>query len=280
MKITIDREAHDLVSAWVRAASPSEIGGIGYVTMVEKGQFHVSKFVLLEQEATAGSVDFEGEAYVEEITQAASENREDELRLSWHSHGNGGVFWSGIDENGIVEYKSLGMPWLLSLVFNDDGDILGRLDIFNSDIIDQIKFKDVDVAINATDAEIELDKKAEEDIKKFIKKPKFSGYTNPNKSQTKDEKKEESAFKRIYDGAWGSAWSDDDNWEDEEDANIIEEMPQYIDKDDFLDPTRYVILEMEYGTKNVEAWEEELFGEVLSLTIEDEDDDEVRILTP
>jgi hypothetical protein len=272
MLITIDPEAHKLVNSWVHAASPSEIGGIGYVELVDKGLFHISEFVLLEQEASVGSVDFEGEAYVEEIMRAAEDHKENELRLSWHSHGSMDTYWSSIDEKGITEYKSVGMPWLVSLCFNTEGSILGRLDIFDHETCDHIKFEDVDASV---DLEPELLERAKEDVKKFVKKPssninaRYTGY-DPNRSVKQHVK---------------NAWDDEDNGSDDDD---IMDMPNYIEAGDFIDPTRFAIMEMQYGSKTVEHWEDELFYEgVLTLGeaddlvgFTDDDDDEVRILTP
>jgi hypothetical protein len=127
----------------------------------------------------------------------------------------------------------------------------------------------------SVDLEPELLERAKEDVKKFVKKPssninaRYTGY-DPNRSVKQHVK---------------NAWDDEDNGSDDDD---IMDMPNYIEAGDFIDPTRYAIMEMQYGSKTVEHWEDELFYEgVLTLGeaddlvgFTDDDDDEVRILTP
>jgi hypothetical protein len=40
------------------------------------------------------------------------------------------VFWSGTDETAMSPAQNVGKPWLLSVVGNKKGDLLGRLDIY------------------------------------------------------------------------------------------------------------------------------------------------------
>lgn len=287
MLITADREAHDYVSALVKLAS-GEIGGIGYVQLVDKGHFHVSEFVLLDQEASWASVEFDSDSYIQEITRAAEEGRENELRLSWHSHGNLDTYWSGTDEEGIKEYRALGMPWLVSLVFNKDGNYEARLDIFDHETADQIKLLDMDYEVESIDEAII--EKAEEDIKKLVKKPKTwksayqSGYQGGYRSNSgKSSSEKDKPVDRP-------SYEDDDD--QTEKTIVIPQLPHWLEINDFMNPDRYAILEMEYGSVIVEAWEDEMFDdqgfdstdwfdadEVIESTAK-EDDDELRILTP
>ena len=299
MHITADREAHLYVSALV-AVAPGEIGGIGYVQLVDKGHFHISEFVLLEQEATFGSVDFEGDAYVQEITRAAEDNRENELRLSWHSHGDMDTYWSRTDEEGVKEYAALGMPWLVSLVFNKAGEVEGRLDIFDHETASQIKLTELEYEVEFSS---EIMERAEEDVKKLVKKPKvkyssaYGGNTNRYKGSSKSpatEKNEHMPTDKRTQEMYSQAWADyetelDDDFDfgkddkDDEDGEILP-MPSWLEVEDFLDVTRYSIMEMEYGSACVEAWEEELFHSdgTTDLTVVEDDDgnEELRILTP
>jgi hypothetical protein len=69
------------------------------------------------------------------FTERQKINSNDDLgdyKLWWHSHYNFGTFWSGIDDNTIesMDQETKEDNWLLSIVGNQKGDMLCRLDVF------------------------------------------------------------------------------------------------------------------------------------------------------
>lgn len=251
MDVSVDKGAHDYVMAVV-AAAKGEVGGIGYVELESPGSLRVSEFVLLEQEADAASVDFEGDAYIEEITRAAEEGKENQLRCSWHSHGDLATYFSTTDEKGVIEYSQLGMPWLLSLVFNKKGDVSGRVDIFDNELTDQITLSDVAYFV---EQDVELLERAKEDVERLVKKPKYPT-VKPKSASEKNKSGKQKEYEEKAASMYRAAWLDDDD-EDEFEENM--EMPDYLEISDFMDDTNIQIMEMTYGRANVERWEKEIF---------------------
>jgi hypothetical protein len=101
----------------------------------------------------------------------------EDLRFSWHSHGNLGVSWSGTDEQGVNKYLSNGVPWLASIVVNRDGDMLGRLDIQGVPIVERVAFKNFPVErvmIDRTEGQ------AARDVEQFVSKHVPRTITGPN----------------------------------------------------------------------------------------------------
>lgn len=208
MKVKIANDAFEFVNACVNCASRYEVGGLFTCKKTGDGEFLIDKFYLLEQEVTHGSVDFDGEEINLLIERLAAENKLNDLRGSWHSHGNGNVFWSAIDEHAIDDYKNNNeMPWLLSLVFNTDGDILARIDIFDSSAIGHITMNDLDVEITSSKA---VRQKVEELISHRVSKKKyFSGGKRKNKKRKDKDQDAIEAGKRGS-GRSSSALEDDD----------------------------------------------------------------------
>lgn len=241
LKIEVDNAAHNYVTECVRLAE-GEIGGIGYVELVQPGLFYISDFVLLPQEASWASVDFDDKSYIAEITKAAENGKEDQLRVSWHSHGTMDTYFSGTDDQGIKEYKALGMPWLLSLVFNKKGDIAHRVDIFDSEVSSQITMSDFEYHVVIDDG---LAKKAEEDVKQFVKKPKSTTVVH-----------------KGYKGGSGGKHSNTSSQKDyviretdsEADLDIAMAL---LSVDSIDDPADRALLEMHFGKKEVADWVDE-----------------------
>jgi hypothetical protein len=125
---------------------------------------------------------------------------------------------------------------------------------------------------------------AEKDVKKFVtaKKQKwatsYSGYQSSNKKKDDDDDETGDNPNKGVNRLDSQAWSDDD-----ENDSDIDEMPDWLEKEDFMDSTSYAIMEMQFGTKNVEAWEEQLWGDSGFIIVDseaEEDEEETRILTP
>jgi hypothetical protein len=110
--VTIDYMAYQKIMHWVNA-SEYEVSGLGKV-IVDKQTIRVVDAMLLPQRNTAGSTDIEPE----DVGKAMFELRHTpgDLRLWWHSHVKGGVFWSGTDDDTMAKLAAAG--WFLNIVFN------------------------------------------------------------------------------------------------------------------------------------------------------------------
>lgn len=170
----------------------SEVSGCGLVEVQEKQvggelfrEFRITELILPEkQDNSASSTDID-EAMVHSIMHKMIQENKDmnKLRLHWHSHASMSVFHSGTDEDN---YKTLNnKDFLVSLVGNRDGDLLGRVDYYNpmhiavSGVpiyvempVDESRNKVIDDNI------AKLDKYVEENKKSYVYDCKEYGFTN------------------------------------------------------------------------------------------------------
>lgn len=144
MKVKIPLDILQQIQNYVKFAAPYEVTGIGTVKVVpgqsnlavdgrsirNTDDFLVSEVFLPSQHSSTGYCRFADDALNNIILHVMEDSpeRAAELRFRWHSHGNGSVFWSPIDEADISDWRS---PWLLSLVTNVQGEYLLRLDTFD-----------------------------------------------------------------------------------------------------------------------------------------------------
>lgn len=172
MKIVLTREVNDRLDQVV-ALCKGEVGGLGYARVEDEDTIIVDEIFLVPQQVSSGGVDFDSDAISIAIEKAIEDDRLNDLRFSWHSHGNLGVFWSSTDEGGIRDYLEGGAPWLASMVVNHKGDTKARLDIArvpkitpnsalqaaltgkNEFEFSQVTFDDLDVDVAAVDGTLE-----------------------------------------------------------------------------------------------------------------------------
>jgi len=104
-----------------------EISGLGDVIR-EENVFLIKDVMLFSQEVTPGSTDLENEAISNFMVEAIQAGLDPvNLRLWWHSHVNGGCFWSGTDEDTVDRFKN---DWFVSIVGNKKGEYMARVDIY------------------------------------------------------------------------------------------------------------------------------------------------------
>lgn len=140
-------------------------------TKREGNTFTINEIYIPEQEVSASDVESSPEmmsSLIPEIIEkeGLEESKEiiRDLRGFCHSHYTMGVFWSQKDEDGI---EGLGnSEFLVSLVLNRKGDILGRVDLFSPI---RLTLNKVPIEIDYSSESDELD----EDIKNKIKTRKF-----------------------------------------------------------------------------------------------------------
>lgn len=105
-------------------AAKNEVGGVGYIEEND-GELYVSDIFLLKQKASAADMTLDPMALNEFVAECESPEL---IKLQWHSHGYGSVFFSSQDVETISGYD---MPYAVSIVVNKNFDIRCRIDIFN-----------------------------------------------------------------------------------------------------------------------------------------------------
>jgi hypothetical protein len=128
-KLTLSHQARMDIAHYIRHCN-YEIGGFGYVTMTDSGDFYVDEIFLVEQTVTGGSVDFMDDGLAYAIDKATTDNRVNDLKFCWHSHVNMAAFWSSTDESMIAGTNNGMTPYLVSLVQNKQGEYKTRVDFY------------------------------------------------------------------------------------------------------------------------------------------------------
>jgi len=248
--VYLSRRCYDWIIAACEKADSKEVGGFAYVTQSENGFFIIDDPFLVPQEVSCGEVDYEntdGLSYA--IEKSIEEDRIEQLRCSWHSHGSMNTFWSNIDEEAIDKFRDQGTPWIISLLFNNKGNCTSRIDIFNNDLLGRITLEKVEVNILSYPGVYdEVDK----EYKKLVKEKKYptvsTWKTNPKKG-SHQELLNKSPNLALYDGTvidheeWMNyvnketdgfseqAWREDYEKpvEEEELIKVVKESPQWDD---------------------------------------------------
>ncbi len=106
---------------------PFEVGGLGTVEPLGPDLL-VTDIFLIRQRASDTDTELDPKAVAEHLLQILKEGRDPAaLRLWWHSHADGSIFWSDTDEETIL---SLHIDKLISIVGNKRHEFRCRLDQF------------------------------------------------------------------------------------------------------------------------------------------------------
>jgi hypothetical protein len=117
--------AWEKLSLYMRLAE-GEVGGLASVVQQSPVEFLMTDCFLIRQRATDVDNELDPAATSIFLLDYVHTGRDPaELRLWWHSHGRESVFWSTDDERTIDHF---GGEWLVSLVGNQRGKFLARLD--------------------------------------------------------------------------------------------------------------------------------------------------------
>lgn len=107
---------------------PAEIGGLGLVEVRGPDELVVTDVFALKQRVTSVSTVLDPEALADFVTRQAREGVDlGRLRCWWHSHADMQAFFSGTDRATIDRFTG---EFLVSIVGNRQGHLLGRLDLF------------------------------------------------------------------------------------------------------------------------------------------------------
>jgi hypothetical protein len=136
----------------------TEVGGFGYASLTEDGDFIWDDVFLVPQVVSSSEVEFDGDGITKAIERAIKDERLGKpgfTWVSWHSHHSMGAFWSGTDEDCIKTYGEAGIPMLLSFVGNKNGEYKMRFDAFDVQhsgvTISQVTMSDLKMLDDGTD---------------------------------------------------------------------------------------------------------------------------------
>jgi len=130
LRLVLSREQWDELLFIARDVAPYEVSGLGELRIAEEGRLCVERLYLLEQKAGLADVELESEQVAALQATLMNEKSHDEgllLKFWWHTHGDGEVFWSDIDEKTCADLRKCG-EWFVSLVLNTGGEALARID--------------------------------------------------------------------------------------------------------------------------------------------------------
>lgn len=130
------------VKLWEYARlATAEVGGLGEVTQMQNGELLISDLFLFEQTTSEVETSLDpialGKFMAETIRTGYDRSK---LRLWWHSHGWGQVFWSGQDQmtiNGLLNCLPKD-TYFLSIVVNKLAQNKARIDYPLSRTSDEI----------------------------------------------------------------------------------------------------------------------------------------------
>jgi len=202
-KLTLSHQARTDIAHYIRHCD-YEIGGFGYVTMNENGDFFVDEIFLVEQTVTGGSVDFMDDGLAYAIQKATDDNRIEDLKFCWHSHVNMSAFWSSTDES-MIEGANNGMtPYLVSLVQNKSGEFKTRVDFFPNGPLGQFT-KQVEYELDLYYQQPEIPDHITETYDKLVTE-KTEKYTYPSgyKSKPISQGRADYLQKKVYDDGYAS----------------------------------------------------------------------------
>lgn len=132
-KVFITREARDKINSLVQQVD-SEVFWFGFVDQVEKWGFNylrIYDIAIPEQEVSSGSVDIDGDWIGQLMERPELEEQVSKMNMFGHSHYNFDVFHSTVDWQQIHEWAyNVGVPWFISMVQNQKGELTARLDQF------------------------------------------------------------------------------------------------------------------------------------------------------
>ena len=128
--VLIERHVWAKMFGWCRAAK-SEVSGYGLVRE-DDGQLRVYDVFFPKQYCSSGYTEIDDKANLmlqKKLFQRGKiSSTQNDYLFWWHTHYNFGTFWSGTDDfnaKNLVKYSG---TWGLSLVINQKGDHLCRLD--------------------------------------------------------------------------------------------------------------------------------------------------------
>lgn len=130
MNIIIGNRVWQKLMALGELADDVEISGLGRTEIVDPENIKLVEVFFLNQVGDSTTTELDKPEIARLLAEQRSKgvNTKD-INCWWHFHTNFGVFWSGTDDQTINNFATDGH--IVSLVFNKDGESLGRVDTLN-----------------------------------------------------------------------------------------------------------------------------------------------------
>lgn len=159
-----------------------EISGLGMVERVD-GDLRITDIFILEQEVTSGNTTLNNKDLAKKTIDIINAGGDpSKMKLWWHSHTNGGMFWSTTDDRCCEAYDN--DQWLLSIVINCKKELRCRLDVYNPI---RITLDYMPVVVEEPVSNLsELEEQCKTEMKEKVKEPATSfsyGYNANNEAQ-------------------------------------------------------------------------------------------------
>ena len=139
MIINFTQEPMGKLLALSKASGSNEIGGI-LIGHLKNDQIIVTDITVPKQKVTASSISFDDESINDQLSELFFNEAGVGFIGWWHTHGTGKTFWSSTDQkDGIDKFLQplidnvegeLESKWIVSVVANASGDLLGRIDYY------------------------------------------------------------------------------------------------------------------------------------------------------
>jgi len=137
IQLVFTRELWEELLFLTKELAPFEVSGLGEIEITSPGRIQVRRLHLVKQKATGADTRLEPQMVVELMDEIATRYDEEHkmpvgadkwhLRLWFHTHADGQVFWSSIDEKCCKELRR-SAEWFVSIVVNVRGEALARID--------------------------------------------------------------------------------------------------------------------------------------------------------
>lgn len=142
-RLIIDIELYQYIMTLAQESTPNEIIGMGAI--VKEYHKHYTDFILTdvivpEQYVSPGYCAFKEGAQnkiIRDVIEGGG--NPEELCFRWHSHANGPVFFSLLDEEDIANCDS---PYVVNMIINAKHEMIARLDVF-----EPVHFRNIPVSI-------------------------------------------------------------------------------------------------------------------------------------
>lgn len=132
IEVHVEQHVKDKMEGWCNAAN-SEVSGLFCVRLLS-GTFYVYDVFLPEQMGSSGYTKIDGHAsgrLYGHLQRKYGMEGMGHLKGWWHTHYTFGTFWSGTDDDTAQSNAALAEDWSLSIVINQAGSWLCRVDIVN-----------------------------------------------------------------------------------------------------------------------------------------------------
>lgn len=178
LEVHVERHVWSKMFGWCRAAN-SEVSGLFMVRLdswgwavrngrIEpKAKFTAYDVYFPEQRCSGAYTELE-DAAVGKLSMRLHKKKKklEELRGWWHTHYNFNTFWSGTDDDNAQRLMRANGEWLVSIVINQKGDWLCRVDVMNpvNMVFDKVK-----VFLVQNSRKLKRKRNFKSDIKRWVK---------------------------------------------------------------------------------------------------------------